>query len=53
MFKLMLNLMVRNADADEMMRLNGEVVDPTKFDPDMDLIINGMVRVESRKGQLF
>ena len=42
MFKLMLNLMVRNADADEMMRLNGEfvAVDPTKFDPDMDLIIN-------------
>ena len=42
LFKLMLELMVKNADGEEMMRLNGSFVpvDPRAWETDMDLSVN-------------
>jgi hypothetical protein len=42
MFRLMLDLMVKNTDNEEIMRLNGSFVpvDPRAWDTDMDLIVN-------------
>jgi hypothetical protein len=42
MFRLMLDLMVKNADGEEMMRLNGSFVpiNPAAWETDMDLIVN-------------
>jgi len=42
MFRIMLDLMVKNTDNEEIMRLNGSFVpvDPRAWDTDMDLIVN-------------
>ena len=42
LFRLMLDLMVKNTDNEEIMRLNGSFVpvDPRAWDTDMDLIVN-------------
>ena len=42
MFRMMLDLMVKHSDNDEIMRLNGTFVpvDPRAWDTDMDLIVN-------------
>ncbi len=42
LFSLMLNLFVKNVDEEQVMRVNGQFVpiDPTSFNPEMDLIVN-------------
>jgi hypothetical protein len=58
LFRLMLDLMVKNVDQEEMMRLNGMFVpvDPRAWDAEMDLIVNvgiGTGREQERAAALM